>query len=142
MSNSALERERRTFDPVPTSAKAARQFVGDLLRRHGASESTTDDCVLVVSELVSNFIEHGNGSGLVVGVDVTDPQWWHIEVASDSSAAPQLVLRPDTWTIARVDEVSGRGLGIIRRLMDDVVTEVSDGQLTIRCRVRRSEQAS
>lgn len=137
----AIERKQRSFESVATSARAARQFVAEQLRGYGAPTAIIDDCVLVVSELVSNIVEHGDGSDLVVSLDVTDPDWWHIEVTGPSAAAPQLVLHPEDWSIAHTDEVSGRGLGIVRRLMDHVTTHVSRGQLVVHCRIQRSEPA-
>ena len=34
----------------------------------------------MVSELASNIIEHGNGSSLIIDLDVADPEWWGMEV--------------------------------------------------------------
>jgi anti-sigma regulatory factor (Ser/Thr protein kinase) len=140
MDTSAIDRVQRSFESVPTSARAARQFVTELLRQHGAKPAAVDDCALVVSELVTNIIEHGDGSVLVIVLDTSDPEWWDIEVMSGVAAnAPQLVLEPDTWNIAGADDISGRGLGIVRHLMDHVITDTTDGQLSVRCRRRRSE---
>ncbi len=139
MDTSAIDREQRTFESAPTSARAARQFVRDLLRQHGATAAALDDCALVVSELVTNIIEHGEGSPFVILVDVTDPIWWDIEVTGAAIDAPPLVLEPQTWTVARAEDVSGRGLGIVRHLMDQVTTDTSGGQLSVRCRRRRSD---
>ena len=140
MNAGAIEREQRTLESVPTSARAARQFVTDLLHQNGASTKAVDDCALVVSELVTNIVEHGDGSRFVIFVDVADPAWWEIEVIGGAADAPQLVLEPETWTVARAQEVSGRGLGIVRHLMDDVTVDIAGGQLSVRCRRSRSER--
>jgi anti-sigma regulatory factor (Ser/Thr protein kinase) len=140
MTGRAIDREQRTFDAVATSARSARQFVTDLLRQHGAATAAIDDCTLVVSELVTNIIEHGDGSEFVILLDVTDPAWWEIEVTGGAVGVPQLVLEPDTWTVARPDDVSGRGLGIVRHLMDQVVTNSAGGRLSVRCRRRRTDE--
>ena len=140
MNTSAIDREQRAFESVPTSARAARQFVTELLRRHGATPAAVDDCALVVSELVTNIIEHGDGSVMMIVLDTSDPAWWDIEVTSGVAPdAPQLVLEPETWTVASAEDVSGRGLGIVRHLMDHVTTDSTGGQLSVRCRRRRSE---
>jgi len=139
MSTGAIDREQRTFESVPTSARAARQFVTELLGEHRATPAAVEDCALVVSELVTNIIEHGDGSAFVIFLDVADPAWWDIEVTGRAPELPQLVLEPETWTIADAEDVSGRGLGIVRHLMDDVITDTADGQLSVRCRRRRSE---
>ena len=135
----AIDREQRTFEPIPATARASRVFVTEILRRHGASETVIGDYALAVSELATNIIEHGSGSDVTVCVDVTDPQWWEVEVVGGSSAPPDEVLHPDTWRVAKADEVSGRGLGIVRHLMHDVVAGTTDGRVSIRCRQRRAE---
>jgi len=139
--SAAIERKQRSFLAVPSSARAARQFVAEQLLGFGADQSTIEDSVLVVSELVSNIVEHGDGSGLMVGIEAADPRWWLIEVSGSSAAAPRLVLHPEEWSVAAADEISGRGLGIVRRLVDDVTTQVTKGQLVVRCRIRRPDPA-
>lgn len=135
-----VDREQRTFESVPTSAHGARQFVAELLRQHGAPPTEIADCVLVVSELVSNVLEHGNGSEFAVALDVTDPQWWEVEVSSATIDISPWMLDPDTWIVAAARQISGRGLGIVRKLMDEVITDVTDGRLTVRCRRRRTPE--
>jgi anti-sigma regulatory factor (Ser/Thr protein kinase) len=136
---SAVDREQKTFESVPRSARAARQFVADTLRLHGAGPQIIRDYALIVSELATNIIEHGDGSSLVIFLDVADPQWWELEVVGGSSSAPDELLRPDTWAVASADEASGRGLGIVRHLVDDIFTGIKSGQISIRCRRRRTE---
>ncbi len=68
-----------------------------------------------------------------------DPHWWEVEVVGGAPATPKQLLAPEMWTITGAHEVSGRGLGIVRQLMDDVVTDVADHRVSVRCRRRRSE---
>ena len=138
MNASALDREQRTFEAVPASARASRQFVTDTLRTHGADPQLVRDFVLVVSELATNIIEHGDGSRLVIYVDVEDQTWWEVEVVGGSATPPAQLLEPDTWIVASADDASGRGLGIVRHLMDDISTGSNAGQVSIRCRRRRA----
>jgi anti-sigma regulatory factor (Ser/Thr protein kinase) len=139
MNASAIDRVQQTFAAVPASARAARQFVRDTLRSHGAANNVITDYALAVSELATNIIEHGDGSDLIIFLDVADPQWWGMEVVGGATTATNhvLVLEPASWTVAAADEPSGRGLGIVRHLMDDIATDTTDGQLSIRCRRRR-----
>ena len=137
MNASAIDRVQQTFEAVPASARAARQFVTNTLRSHGAAPSLISDYALVVSELATNIIEHGDGSDLVIFLDVADSEWWGMEVVGGASTAPGHVLEPASWTVASADEPSGRGLGIVRHLMDEIVTDTTDGQVSIRCRRRR-----
>ncbi|MBK5331858.1 MAG: hypothetical protein JJD93_07800, partial [Ilumatobacteraceae bacterium] len=55
MNASAIDRVQQTFEAVPTSARAARQFVTSTLRAHGAANSVISDYALVVSELATNI---------------------------------------------------------------------------------------
>ena len=138
MNASALDREQKTFEAVPTSARAARQFVTETLRTHGASAQLARDYALVVSELATNIIEHGDGSNLVIYLDVANRQWWEVEVVGGASAPSDQLPHPGTWTVAGADEVSGRGLGIVRHLMDDISTGSNAGQVSVRCRRNRT----
>jgi anti-sigma regulatory factor (Ser/Thr protein kinase) len=139
MNSRAVDREQQTLEAVPASARAARQFVAETLRTHGASVQVIKDYVLVVSELATNIIEHGDGSSLVIYLDVADPRWWDIEVVGGASSPPAQLLEPETWTVASADDASGRGLGIVRHLMDEIATGSHAGQVSIRCRRRRTE---
>lgn len=138
MSIEARDREQRDFAAVPASSRAARTFVSAALRAGGATAGVISDYELVVSELTANLIEHGDGSGLTVSIDVADEQWWEVAVVGTTAAvgAPMMAA-PATWTLAGPFEPSGRGLGIVRQLMDEVDTDSADGHLTIRCRRRR-----
>ena len=40
----------------------------------------------------------------------------------------------DTWSVADVDQISGRGLGIVRRLADDVSVARTTNSLSITAR--------
>ena len=139
MNTSAVDREQRTFEALPASARASRQFVTDTLRTHGADPQLIRDFVLVVSELATNIIEHGDGSSLVIYVDVEDKQWWEVEVVGGAATTPAQLLEPDSWIVASADDASGRGLGIVHHLMDDISTGSNAGQVSIRCRRRRTE---
>jgi anti-sigma regulatory factor (Ser/Thr protein kinase) len=97
------------------------------------------DFALVVSELTTNIIEHGDGSSLIIFVDVSDPASWELEVVGGQCLAESRVLRPETWAVAGADDPSGRGLGIVRHLMDEVSAESQDDQVSIRCRKNRIE---
>ena len=137
MNGSAVDREQRTFEAVPASAGAARRFVAEILRINGGSNGVVADFALVVSELTTNIIEHGDGSSLIIFVDVSDPGSWGLEVVGGQCRADSRVLRPETWAVAGADDTSGRGLGIVRHLMDEVSADSRDDQVSIRCRKQR-----
>jgi anti-sigma regulatory factor (Ser/Thr protein kinase) len=140
MNTSAVDREQRTFDAVPTSARAARQFVSETLRGHSASVGAINDMALAVSELATNIIEHGNGSTLVVYVDVADAECWEIEVTGEAAVLSDRLINPRSWAVAGADESSGRGLGIVRHVMDEVSTTTTGNRISIRCRRQRADR--
>lgn len=137
MNARAVDREQQSFDAIPSSARLARRFVSETLRLYGATDELISDYSLVVSELATNIIEHGDGSTMVVFLDIADPGWWELEVAGGATNPGSQLLRPETWTVAGSYEASGRGLGIVRHLMDDIATSFSGGRVSIRCRRRR-----
>jgi anti-sigma regulatory factor (Ser/Thr protein kinase) len=131
--------ERREFEAVPASAHEARRFVTDLLHLDGAPAEVISDCSLVVSELVTNVIEHSGGQRVEVAVDLADLQWWRLEVVGAAPIAPKQLAPPETWTVGGANDLSGRGLGIVRQLMDDVVITATNGWISVTCRRRRPE---
>jgi anti-sigma regulatory factor (Ser/Thr protein kinase) len=135
------DRDSQVFTNAPVSARAARTFVSASLRKHGATASVIRDFQLVVGELAANAIEHGEGENVFVSVDFTDAHWWDVEVSGASNNADQLLRNPAQWSIADPNATSGRGLGITRALMDDVVTHTEAHWLSVRCRQRVSPVA-
>ena len=127
-----------TLAAVPSSARAARDFIGDYLRESRAPQAVIADCQLAVSELASNVITHGEGSELFIAVDASDPQWWLVEVASSMVIGATNMLLPESWVVTGSDRISGRGLGIVRRLMTDIVVTIDAGRVSTRCRQRRT----
>ena len=71
---------RRSFDAVPFAASAARSFVGTTIRDSGAPPAAVEDFKLVISELVSNIIEHGAGCGCDVCIDLSRPEHWGVGI--------------------------------------------------------------
>lgn len=125
----------RSFRATPASGRAVRAFVREVLRSAHVPEQVAWDVELVVSELAANAVEHGAGDELTVEVDITRRPWLSVSVTCISDAAPALRAWR-TWAIAPPDARSGRGLGIVRRLMDDVDVEARNDRMTVRCRRR------
>ncbi len=89
------------------SSARARRVVGDAASAWGLSADVADDAALVVTELVSNAVDHATGP---VGLTVTPTaSGMRIEVSDRSSALPQP--RP-----VQVDSARGRGLIIVAAL--------------------------
>ena len=100
----------------------ARRFARSVVRDR-VSASATADVELVVSELVANVIEHSEVSSIPLAI-VVDATRVSISV---TTGAPVGELGPvETWRVADVREVSGRGLGMVRELADHVAVIDSD----------------
>ena len=122
---------------MPFAASAARSFVGATLRDGGVPVPPVDDFRLVISELVSNIIEHGAGCGFDVCIDLSLPDCWVVGIECAVADGGPTLPDPAAWTVAAPDDPSGRGLGIVRALMDDVAVSVVGGRLTINCSLHR-----
>src|SRR3954451_16999856 len=125
------------FQAVPSPARPVRRFVADTLRAQGATTDESLDIALVASELVSNIIEHGDGLELSLGLSATS-ETWELSVVGGRCSPESLGLRPEKWHVARADESSGRGLGIVRQLMDEIIVDATDGTVSVSCRRRRA----
>ncbi|GAA1931571.1 ATP-binding protein [Streptomyces sodiiphilus] len=102
-----------TLYPVPESVSRARRWFRKLTDRHKLSCSV-DDCVLMVSELVTNAILYG---------EAEEPwrvrvEWWRVgsalRVDVHSPGLPSHVRMRE----ARTEDVHGRGLGMVDMLSD------------------------
>ena len=89
----------------PGSARAARRFVRDALA--GADEDVEDTVTLLVSELVTNAVVHGD-SEVEVLVRL-QPGTVRVEVTDSSDVAP-------VPRAAAEEDVSGRGLAMVESL--------------------------
>ncbi|MEJ7800841.1 MAG: ATP-binding protein [Ilumatobacter sp.] len=103
-----------------------RRFVREQLS--DAPHEVVADFEIIVSELLTNAVEHGplgplgiqlerGKSGVSLKVDSPNP-------GADLADA-------DTWSVADVDQITGRGLGIVRRLADDVSVARTTNTLSI-----------
>jgi anti-sigma regulatory factor (Ser/Thr protein kinase) len=128
---------QRTFRSERRHAQSARSFTTDTLRMTGAPADVVRDLRLVTSELVSNIIEHGDGTGFDVSVEHGAFSDWSVAVSGTVRPATPLLGAPTHWAVATADERSGRGLGIVRSLMDDVTVIQRDGRVVVRCTMHR-----
>jgi len=136
--NAPVRQHKMRFEAVPPTARTARRFVAEVLRTHGATTDEISDVTLVASELVSNIIEHGACPTLVIVLDVADPEVWQLSVVGGPYSGDSVVLKPENWSVAHPDDQSGRGLGIVRQLMDEISVDRSAGNLGVICRRRRA----
>lgn len=107
------------LDAATSQVSAARRFV-----RQAVSGLVPDDVAadlqLIVSELFTNAVQYGTSSRVSVTVHVGPNE---AGVMVDSGSPAPDVGSIDTWRVADQSEISGRGLGIVRRLADVVRVE-------------------
>jgi len=117
---------------MPADVSEARHAVAEFLVGRGVSAMVVDDMELVTSELVTNAVVHG-GSGSI-GVEVDTEKEIVVTVSNTGSA--KLIPPIHMWRTASPMAPSGRGLGIVRRLCDDVAVLEIDGTTVVVCRRR------
>ena len=101
---------RIDLPPVAASVPLARHVTLDLLRAWG-SPHDLDDAALLVSELVSNVVDHVQSEAVLTLELVLGDSWLRISVADGSSVVP--VVRD-----LRNDLPRGRGLQLVEAIAD------------------------
>ena len=113
------------FSVSPASVRAARAFTSDWL-----GPTTPVDAVrcaqLVVSELATNAIEHA-GTAFVVDIQ-RDNEWIRVALTDGSETPPLL-------RVARIQDVTGRGLALVDQLCERWGFETSQAQKTVWCEI-------
>ncbi len=104
-----------TLAPRTDSIAAARRLVTSFLRSHAPSGIDVASAELVVSELATNAVEHGQGGEVVVAV-AYDGGELSIAVTAEGDG----VAEPTEWNLAGPDALVGRGLGIVKALASAV----------------------
>jgi anti-sigma regulatory factor (Ser/Thr protein kinase) len=102
----ALIHWRRTFDPAPSSARAARRFVHRALAEGGFA-GDVETVLLLVSEVVSNAVRHA-GTPFDLMLELEGPEVTVTVV--DASDEPAHVKDPTPGA------TSGRGMFIVEQL--------------------------
>ncbi|MFJ1600213.1 ATP-binding protein [Streptomyces sp. NPDC088261] len=95
----------------PESAAVARRLVRTALAAWGL-EDQIDDATAVITELVSNAVDHGRLSSIRVIVSRPTENWIRLGVVDRSKAIP--MMRTDS----NGDQIRGRGLVIVNSLTE------------------------
>jgi anti-sigma regulatory factor (Ser/Thr protein kinase) len=100
---------------VAVARRFVRQAVTGLV-----PEEVAADLQLIVSELFTNAVQYGFSPRVSVTVEVGPDE---AGVTVDSGSPAPDVGPIETWQVADEAEISGRGLGIVRRIADVVRVE-------------------
>ncbi|MDP2709575.1 MAG: SpoIIE family protein phosphatase [Solirubrobacteraceae bacterium] len=106
---------------------AMRQTLRRWLREHGAGADETEDVIMACNEACENAVEHGYG----FGGDLFDVQFTH--------AGGEVTVRVrdrGTWRAPQPSPVRGRGLPLMRKMMDVVDVQPRAGGTTVLMRRR------
>ncbi|MFI1409433.1 ATP-binding protein [Streptomyces sp. NPDC020707] len=101
----------QTLDGLPESAGIARSLIRTALAAWHQDE-LIEDALNVVTELVSNAVEHGHARRIRVGVARPTDAWIRIEVVDRSRVLPQM------RTDSNGDQIRGRGLVLVEALSE------------------------
>jgi anti-sigma regulatory factor (Ser/Thr protein kinase) len=115
----------------PIEVGGARHAVHDYLHRRGVPAGVVDDLQLVVSELVTNAILHGRPGTLELAVELSRPRRVVVRVTNDGPAAA--IPPVAEWRPASALAISGRGLGIVRQLVDHADVVGDEASTTVVC---------
>jgi serine phosphatase RsbU (regulator of sigma subunit)/anti-sigma regulatory factor (Ser/Thr protein kinase) len=110
-----------------STLSSVRNAFGTWLADQGVDPLTTRDVVLATSEVVANAAEHGAGGEAKSFVRL------QAEVAGNGSSLPEIIITVEDegrWQPVQPSTERGRGLGIIRALVDDVTIH-RDGGTTV-----------
>lgn len=117
---------------VPSEIRSCRRAVAEHLSRRSVPSVIVDDLELVTSELVTNAVVHASSAGVHVELLVVDDVVLRVANVGSAAALPPV----DDWRLEPSPPEAGRGLGIVRRLCDDVTVEQHGERVVITCRRR------
>lgn len=119
------------FSPKAAAVPLARHLLRDWLERVPVETPAMHDLLLTVSELCSNAVRHATGApGSVTLTAWADADTILIEVSDDGSSP--------FWSDSAADELpdpeaeQGRGLFLVRELVDEVKSRVEEGRTVVR----------
>lgn len=119
------------------SVGEARHAVTSFLTTNGVAQVVVDDVELMTSELVTNAVLHPVPSGHPVRVRVSVGEEVRLEVAHHGATSD--LPGVEDWRTAPPTALSGRGLGIVRRLADSVGVHQDGAWAVVDCGRRLDE---
>lgn len=124
-----LDGRARTIvlDAATEQVAVARRFVRRTLDGV-VPDDVAADLQLIVSELFSNAVEHGDAERVTVRLEL---QPGTAEVTVDSESPAPDVGPVASWRVPDEDAVNGRGLGIVRSIADVVHVAREPGRFVV-----------
>ena len=117
------------------------QFIRLLMRRSGMAKNTEGEIEIAISEALANAVIHGNHENAEKSVDVVCRCSLDGEVliiVRDQGAGFESSAVPDPTEPERLFLTSGRGLHLMRSMMDEVSFEENGTVVRMRKRVKAS----
>ncbi|GAA0222431.1 ATP-binding protein [Cryptosporangium japonicum] len=125
---------RFDLPPQPTSPEIARRLTGALLEAWGAPAERRDDVVMLISEVVSNAVEHVGGEASFELTLVHSGDWLRVGL-TDGSSIPPMVRELDRRA------VRGRGMQLVAAIADRWGVEQHHGGKTVWFTIRLDPHA-
>lgn len=113
----------------PAMIAGLRHRVAELARESGADDDVIHDLELVVSELATNVVQHTDSSTIRM-IFRREPSQWVLDVDDADHLHDLDVTAPAPTAL------TGRGLFIVKSVMDDVEIVDDHGRRRIRCAKR------
>jgi anti-sigma regulatory factor (Ser/Thr protein kinase) len=111
--------------------RLARHAVVDHLTTHSVPSVIIDDLELVTSELITNAITHSSANGAVyLEIAVSDSVVLRVSNVGSAADIPPT----EEWRLGPSPPEASRGLGIVRRLCDEVSVEQRGDRVVVTCR--------
>lgn len=107
---------------------AARRLLATVCHGGGIGGDVIADAELVVSELVANAVEHGDGGPLEVHVVRVGHSAIELTVRNRTHGS----LPPEPWAMPGPEAVRGRGLAVVSRLATSVECWDDRGRIAVR----------
>lgn len=133
--------------------RVARNVVRHFARMEGVVNAEIEQLVLIISELLANAIDHGGAPAMTEGELVGDPRMrlaliigdteWQLSVSDEAGGDPARVRRAiRSAQLPDIEDERGRGLYLLRQMVDSMEVDVSpDGRgLTFRVMRRHASR--
>lgn len=119
------------FSPRAAAVPLARHLLRDWLERVPVETPAMHDLLLIASELCSNAVRHATGAPGSVALQAwAESDTIVIEVSDDGSSLVGMDQAPDD--LPDPDAEQGRGLFLVRQLVDEVMSRLDDGRSVVR----------